>query len=344
VNPTRIARWVWGPGAGPWIARLPLIPASLLYGATMTLRAAVYRGGLLAVTRLPRPSVAVGNVSLGGTGKTPLAAWIARQYISRGMRPAILLRGYGGDEALVHHRLVPEAIVAPDADRAAAAGRAVAAGADVFVLDDAFQLLRVARDLNIAVVSADDVEAARWPVPAGPWREGPASLGRADVIVVTRKAAGKASALALADRLAADWPGATVALAHLAWERLEGLESGARVAATALAGRRVVAAAGIANPSAFRAQLEATGASVQLLAYEDHHAYTPEDVARLAQAARHADYVVVTEKDAVKLRGRWPEGVPEPLVALLEVQWERNGPAVERALQAVLPPGRAPEG
>jgi len=102
VNAARVARWVWGDGAAAKIARVPLIPLALAYGATMRLRAAAYERGLLPTERLPLPAVAIGNLSVGGTGKTPLAAWIARFYATRGCRPAVLLRGYGGDEPLVH--------------------------------------------------------------------------------------------------------------------------------------------------------------------------------------------------------------------------------------------------
>ncbi len=124
------------------------------------------------------PSVAIGNLSVGGSGKTPIAGWIATYFADQGHRPAILLRGVGGDETLVHRELVPRAIVVPDPDRVAGAVRAVAAGADVLVLDDAYQRLDVARDLNICVVSAETRVAVRWPLPAGPWREGlPASIG-----------------------------------------------------------------------------------------------------------------------------------------------------------------------
>jgi tetraacyldisaccharide-1-P 4'-kinase len=105
---------------------------------------------------------------------------------------------------------------------------------------------------------------------------------------------------------------------------------------SALAKKRVIVAAGIADPVSFAAQVRSFGASVQLTAYQDHHAYPPDDVARLAQAAKHADYVVVTEKDAVKLRSRWPEDAPEPLVAQLALRWELNGDGVERVLEGVL--------
>src|SRR5207249_1485542 len=103
-------------------------------------------------------------------------------------------------------------------------------------------------------------------------------------------------------------------------------------------GQEVVAAAGIADPTSFAAQLTAAGARVQLLAYQDHHAYGPSDLGRLVRAASAGGYVVVTEKDAVILRGRWPEGIPEPLVAVLGIRWERDGGVLEQALDAALAP------
>src|SRR5437667_246238 len=103
-----------------------------------------------------------------------------------------------------------------------------------------------------------------------------------------------------------------------------------------LVGRGVVAAAGIADPESFAEQLGAAGASVQLVAYQDHHAYRQADLERLVRAAAGGDYVVVTEKDAVKLRRQWPGSAAEPLVAVLAVQWERNGRALEQAVDAVL--------
>jgi len=340
VKGARLLHWLWQAGPAASLTRLPLVPLALLYRAAMRLRAAAYRRGLLPTQRLPLPAVAVGNLSVGGTGKTPLAAWIARHYAGRGRTPGILLRGYGADEPLVHRRLVPEGVVVADRNRAAGAAQARTAGADVLVLDDAFQLLAVARDLNIAVVSAESVAGSPWPLPAGPWREGWDALARADVIVVTRKHATADAATALARRLEAGerQRGRTllVCVAHLAVSQLEGMRSGAPAGLQVLGGRRVLAAAGIADPESFAAQLRGLGAMVQLQAYQDHHAYGRADVARLVQGSAAADYVVVTEKDAVKLRGRWPEDAPEPLVAGLTVRWEHNGVALERALDAVL--------
>ena len=125
-------------------------------------------------------------------------------------------------------------------------------------------------------------------------------------------------------------------IASLVLSALEGMRSGTSVPLAALAGRPVVAACGIADPESFRLQLAATGASVQLVAFQDHHSYRRRDVAWLARVAAGGDYVVVTEKDAVKLRARWPGSVPEPLVAALEVRWDRNGEALEGALASLL--------
>jgi len=335
LNAARVVHWLWGGSPVARVARLPLVPLAGAYWAAMKLRAALGAGGAV---RLPLPTIAVGNLSVGGTGKTPLAAWIASYCAARGRTPGILLRGYGGDEPLVHRRLVPQAVVVANPDRVAGAAAARAQGARVFVLDDAYQLLGVARDLNIVVVSAESVAASPWPLPAGPWREGRDALGRADVIVVTRKCASAEAAGALAHRLGgrARERGPSVCTARLAVTHLEGMQSGGRRELDALAGRRVVAAAGIADPESFAAQLGTAGASVQLVAYQDHHAYRRADLERLVQAAATGDYVVVTEKDAVKLRRQWPGSAPEPLVAVLAVHWEHNGRALEQAVDAVL--------
>ena len=339
MSAQRIAQWLWWSNAAPArAARGVLLPFAFAYRTIMSARASAYARGWLRRRPLPLPAVAIGNLAVGGAGKTPLAAWTAAFFASRGVKPGILLRGYRGDEQAVHQRLVPDAIVVPDADRLAGAQKARAGGARVLVLDDAYQRLNVARDVNVAVVSTESSPPRHvaWPLPAGPWREDWSALGRADVIVVTRRRAAVAESRALAGHLSGRWPDAVVAGVHLALGGLAGLKSGRRVELSALAKSRVIVAAGIADPVSFAAQVRAFGASVQLTAYQDHHAYPPGDVARLARAAKDADYVVVTEKDAVKLRSRWPADAPEPLVAQLALRWEFNGDAVQRVLEGVL--------
>jgi tetraacyldisaccharide 4'-kinase len=303
----------------------------------MAVRESAYRQGWFTVHDLPLPSVAIGNLTVGGSGKTPIAIWTARYYVSRGLVPGILLRGYGADEVLVHQHAVPEAQVVADPDRAAGAERALARGAQVLVLDDAYQRLDVHRDLNVAVVSAETTRAVRWPLPAGPWREGLRALNRADAVVITRKRASADAARTLAADLRERIAG-PVAIAHLGLHYVEGMVSGKRHPASTLAGKRVVAASGIADPDAFVAQTKATGAAVQVATWKDHHDYRDEDVAWLVHAARRADHVVITQKDAVKLRNRWPTTVPEPLVAMLDLEWEDGGERITAALDATVTP------
>lgn len=332
----RVVRWLWTSRAlGARAARAALVPASGLWQAGMAVRSMAYRRGWLATHELPMPSVAIGNLSVGGSGKTPLAGWVASHYVSAGFRPGILLRGVGGDEALVHREAVPDAIVVANPDRVAGAAIAVAAGAQVLVLDDAFQRLDVARDLNICLVSAETSRAVPWRLPAGPWREGFAALARADALVVTRKRADAGTAQQLADLLAPRVAG-PVAIVRLDLAVLEGLTSGATQAIAGLAGKRVVAASAIADPEAFVTQVKRTGAQVQVATWKDHHQFRDEDVAWLAHAARRADHVVITAKDAVKLRGRWPASVPEPLVARLAVTFEAGESELRSALDRVV--------
>lgn len=333
----RAVRWLWtSRRLDARLARLALLPASGLWRAGMSARSLAYARGWIRTRALPLPSVAIGNLTVGGSGKTPIAAWVARHYVDQGLTPGILLRGYrGGDEILVHQRAVPEARVVADPDRVAGAERALAQGAEVLVLDDAFQRLDVRRDLNIAVVSAETSRAVPWALPAGPWREGWNALERADAVVVTRKRAGPDAARVLAEQLRPRVQG-PIAVVHLGVRRLAGLVSGREHDATELAGARVVVATAIGDPDAFVTQVKSTGAAVQVATWPDHHLFEPRDLAWLAHAARRADHVVMTEKDAVKLRDRWPANVPEPLVAMLDLEWEQGEEALITALDAVV--------
>ena len=128
----------------------------------------------------------------------------------------------------------------------------------------------------------------------------------------------------------------TLPARSLALAVLEGLTSGAPQAISALAGKRVVAASAIADPDAFVTQVKRTGAQVQVATWKDHHQFRDEDIAWLAHAARRADHVVITAKDAVKLRGRWPASVPEPLVARLAVTFEAGESELRAALDRVI--------
>jgi tetraacyldisaccharide 4'-kinase len=334
----RLIRWLWtSRRVDARLARLALLPFSAVWRAGMAARNLAFDRGWSTVRDLPLPAVGVGNLTVGGSGKTPIASWIAAHYAAKGLVPGILLRGYGRDEVLVHRHQVPLARVVADPDRLAGAERALAEGAEVLVLDDAFQRRDVWRDYNIAVVSAETSRAVPWALPAGPWREGLGALARADALIVTRKRADAAAALALASALAPRVKG-PVGVVHLGVSRYEGLVSHRVLPADALRGKRVVAASAIADPDAFVAQTKATGAQVQVATWRDHHEFRDEDLAWLARAARKADYLVVTQKDAVKLRDRWPASVPEPVVAVLDFTWEHGEAAITAGLDAIVTP------
>ena len=142
----------------------------MAYGAAMRARHGLYDSGALPSASPELPVLSIGNLTVGGTGKTPVAAWVAGQLRSRS-RPAILLRGYGGDEVHVHARLNPGIPVIANADRVAGVRQALAQGADVVVADDAFQHRQLRRTADVVLVSVEQMLRPRRLLPAGPWRE-----------------------------------------------------------------------------------------------------------------------------------------------------------------------------
>lgn len=345
MRPDAAARWLWSaasPAAS--VARASLAPVATAYAACARARATGYRCGLLKSWRAGVPTIAVGNLSVGGTGKTPVASWIAARCADLGQTPGIVLRGYGSDEPKVHRDRLPAAIVVEGRDRPRAARRAVELGARVIVLDDAFQRLDLQRDLDVLLLSADAPSTVRWTLPAGPWREPWSAVRRADVVVVTRKRSGPEAARRLAGRIAsAGVPRAPVAVAHLALARITTLDGTAALEPAALRGARVLAVSGIADPASFVSQITCLGARVRAASYPDHHHYTSTDVRRLLSRAAEVDYVVTTHKDAVKLRPRWPGCGPRVLVAHLELYWEAGRDLVTGLINDLLtrhyPPG-----
>ena len=295
----------WGTGAGARMARALLAPCSALVALLVRLRNVLYDRRLLPV-RAPRlPALSVGNLTVGGTGKTPVSSWLATQLESRGARPAIVLRGYGDDESLVHARLTPSIPVIVNANRLEAIERAAAAGADLAVLDDAFQHRRVARAADVVLVSADVPDAAERSLPTGPYREPSASLRRASLVLVTRKAAPLARARALVAHATDVAPGVPTAIVHLALDSVH-FESRPWAPLASIAGKRVLAIAGVGNGAAFGDQLRETGATVRMRAYPDHHPFTLADARSLAGDLGPDEIALCTLKDAVKLLPLWP--------------------------------------
>jgi tetraacyldisaccharide 4'-kinase len=286
--------------------RVLLSPLSAVYRAASAIRGFFYDRGIIRVYHSSIPIISVGNLTVGGTGKTPIAAWIAEAVLERGKVPAIVLRGYGEDEPLVHKTLNPEVEVVICRDRVRGIREAVACGADVVVLDDAFQHRRAARDLDILLVSADGWRGEATLLPQGPWREPLRSARRASLIIATAKTAGPGKIDTLRRALAVAAPSVPQAVVRLRLGELRSTTTGQTMPLTALSDAKVFAVAAIANPESFFEQLTAAGAEVIPRSYPDHHAFTAREAAELAVAGESADFVVCTLKDAVKLGALWP--------------------------------------
>jgi tetraacyldisaccharide 4'-kinase len=290
-----------------------LYPLSLAFRMAVAARRALYRSGLLHSTRLPVPVIVIGNISAGGTGKTPLVLWMAKFLAGRGLRPGIVSRGYGGrssetqavqpdsDPALVGDEPVMLARrgagpVWVGSDRVAAAKALLAAhpACDVIVCDDGLQHYRLARDMEVAVIDGARGFGNGWMHPAGPLREPQARLASVSAVVINggRPAGMLLSAPAIFEMT-------------LRGEHFRNLLDPARgVGADHFKGRNVHAVAGIGHPRRFFARLTQLGLDVTSHAFPDHHPYTAAD---LAPCDGHD--VVMTEKDAVKCRSfanaRW---------------------------------------
>jgi tetraacyldisaccharide 4'-kinase len=281
--------------------------------------------------------VSVGNLAVGGTGKTPVAAWAVRLLAEAGAHPVLLSRGYGEDEILLHRRWSPTVPVHASADRLAAAQTAREEGADVAVLDDGFQHRRLARDVDVVLLAAEDAFPGRM-LPRGPYREPAAALARAHAVVVTRRNAPAAAATALAREIYRRHPAVPVAVLSLLpgdWSTLAGEPADAPEGA-------VLAAAGVARPETFRRQVaEATGygvSDVELVAFPDHHAFTAADARALRRRAGTRT-LVVTEKDAVKLEAQ-ADALGSVRVLGVRLKWEAGEDEV-RTLVAALAPREA---
>jgi tetraacyldisaccharide 4'-kinase len=297
-----VGRW-WNGELGGAGDALDVItaPAEALYRGATHMRNALYDAGTLESIALDVPVISVGNVAVGGTGKTPVTAWIAATLRAAGRAPAVLHGGYADDEPALHRELNPAIPVVVGRDRVATGRAAIAAGANILVLDDAFQHRRLQRDLDIVLVAAESWSAHPRALPRGPWRESTSGLSRAHWIVVTRRTAAIDEARAVRARIAALFPAAEIAVLHLAardW-RHAGLE--AKAPATP-----AHALTAIASPHAFVENARSAGAIIDGVTFlPDHHEYSRDDVGDVLKSAGTAP-IVTTAKDWVKLRQLMP--------------------------------------
>ncbi len=330
--PKRLIERIWESSSLPArIARAALVPPAAFYAAAVALRNRAYDRNWIRARVSAIPVIAVGNLTVGGTGKTPVAAYVAARLAAGGAKPALVMRGYGDDEMLVHRLLNPNVEVIVDADRARGVETAHAHGATVAVLDDGFQHRRARRDADIVLLSADLSGPVR-PLPAGPWRESLRSLVRATVIVVTRKSASTLRAKELLGQAQRFAPRAAGAIIYLAPDQLVRWASDETRARDALRFSSVLAIAGIGDPRAFESQLKQLGAIVDLAAASDHHRYSAAEATALAKRAAAYDLVVCTLKDAVKLGPLWPAEAPPLWYLSQRVEVESGAELLERIL------------
>ncbi len=313
-------------------AIVTLTPLSGLYGVAMKARRALFRRGVFHVHKVGAPVISVGNISTGGTGKTPLVEWIARALARQQKRVCILTRGYGrrhpgsrvvvsngseifsdareaGDEPLLlAEKLKGEAAVVCDADRVAAARWATEnLATNLFLLDDGFQHLRLARDCNIVAIDATNPWGNRRLLPSGHLRESPNQLARADCIVITR-ADDSAQAQDLKSEIDQLSKGRPVFLSRIRIDglrKLTGEMKESSVSAGELKSGPAAAFCGVGNPESFFAQLRRDGYTLcHTRVFPDHHYYTQEELnALISQSTeRGARALLTTAKDEVKLR------------------------------------------
>ena len=284
-----------------------LLPLSWLFRALTGGRRALYRSGLLRSKALPVPVVIVGNITVGGTGKTPLVAWLVQALRHRGRHPGIVARGYGGADPAVRavtgdddpHRSGDEPVLLArtgvpvwiGADRVAAARGLIAAhpDVDVIVSDDGLQHYRLARTVEIVVMDGARGFGNRSLLPAGPLRE---PVGRIDAVdaVVVNGLQSESESIAFGRT--------SVFGMRLAGERLFSMiDSSRSIEPAALRGKRVHALAGIGNPERFFATLRAQGLDPVCHPFPDHHQYCADDL-----DWPDADAILMTDKDAIKCR------------------------------------------
>lgn len=305
--------------------RYALLPLSWLYGIITSLRNTCYDKGLFSVRSVGVPTVSVGNLSVGGTGKTPLVEYVARVLVKEGKKVAVVSRGYrrnsrglrvvsdgariqlapeeSGDEPFQIAENIAGAVVVVDEQRTRGALHAASHyDADVILLDDGFQHRSLARDFDIVVLNARE----RWSplLPTGRRREGLSGLRRADTLVFSH-CSGTEEVTRLGDQLRS-YTEAPIFCTRFIVEDVREVTSGNSVPAEQLKNKSAVAFCGIGNPESFRQTLLELGVQViSFVRFSDHHWYRGRDLIPIVREVERtgADWILTTQKDAVRLRG-----------------------------------------
>ncbi len=297
-------------GFGALCCRFGLQLLTPFYWLAICARNLVYHFGLKRIHRAAAPVVSIGNLTTGGTGKTPIAAFVAQQLSAKNIRAAFLSRGYKGepgwvnDEALVLKLLCPDVPHVQNPDRVAGADHAVGKhGGELLILDDGFQHRRLHRDFDIVLIDALNPWGYGHLLPRGLLREPLSSLRRADIVIITR--ADQAASDALSDIRAQIARRTNAPQAEIAFQPRRLVNAhGESAELETLGGKPVAAFCGIGNPDAFKETLTGLGMVVNgMRTFADHHLYTGDDLKELAGwiPSLSVDAVLVTQKDLVKL-------------------------------------------
>jgi tetraacyldisaccharide 4'-kinase len=337
------------------------VPAKL-YEFGVRARAALYENGFFEAQRLNAPVISVGNLTVGGAGKTPCVAFLARFLRDKGYEVAILSRGYkresrgrsevsngreilcgpneSGDEPFLLAKSCPGARVVVDRDRYAA-GKWLEdrERISVFILDDGYQHLRLARDLNLLLIDASDPPDQAKVIPFGRLREPMTAMRRADAVIVTRsdQPFDRHSLEIAIGRFAR--AGTPVFYGRHKMTDLIRLDGAGAVSPAEFTGKRVAAVSGIARPDRFAADLEGFGMEIVLRRdFDDHHRYSREELSEIVETAREArvEAIITTEKDAANLPADFARPSPTPFFAArIEFVCENEVALKDLALRAI---------
>lgn len=333
----------------------PLLkPLGWLYGSVMCVRNYLYARGLKRSYRADVSVVSVGNLSVGGTGKTPFCAWLISVLNGAGKCPAFLSRGYGrqsrgfvraettssardiGDEPLEIHQMFPDVPVCVCENRAQGSRRLLEKypQTECIVLDDAFQHHRIRRDLDIVLTDYNRLYTRDLVLPAGRLREPRCGIGRANIVVVSKcpPELNSAEARAVEKELNLR-PGQRLFFSSIGYKPLD---------IGPLTDKSVLLLTGIANPAPLIAHFSPVCGALAHIRFPDHHSFSPADIERIAAAAEKADIVITTGKDAARLPQDLPKVIAEKLhIQRIGLQILFNGePALRTAIMSIFKHGQ----
>jgi tetraacyldisaccharide 4'-kinase len=322
------------------VARLVLWPFSVLYGSIVRFRAWLYEVGVFKQQRLKKPVISIGNLTLGGTGKTPMVIWLAEKLSADGKRVGILSRGYRGDGRtsdeieLMKFRLEGRAEFGVGKDRYAQ-GQRLQNSVDVFLLDDGYQHLALARDVNILLMDAVRPLGGERLLPAGRLREPVSAMDRADILVITRTGTSPDTEAAIAKLR--EYPVFAAKTKLLGFRKLWTKPDAPILSSEQLGEGIFFAFCGIGNPAAFRLDLQNWHLSVVgKAAFADHHHYSDGEIQDLLDAAREAgaQALITTEKDAQNMADVDPVEMPI-YVAIIEMNFPQQDAFLDAIHQRV---------